>query len=189
MKKNIFEVVEDTLKTNDKYVSENGKLLKAIVYSDVMMMDKTLLSLLVSNHKIKETFFKNIDGIFVFDKQKFAWFIESKEFLPYKNEVDFYFVNLNSKVKKHEPNDFANYFNRNFIGIYLSKQEVMHVDRNFGLYHAVSLRDENEIEHTDNLYMLERDGEKVILKHFYLNKFLQKEMLIEDIKNINKNIQ
>ena len=82
MKKNIFEVVEDTLKTNDKYVSENGKLLKAIVYSDVMMMDKTLLSLLVSNHKIKETFFENIDGIFVFDKQKFAWFIESKEFLP-----------------------------------------------------------------------------------------------------------
>ena len=107
---------------------------------------------------------------------------ESKEFLPYKNEVDFYFVNLNSKVKQHEPSDFANYFNKNFKGVYLLQKEIMLLDRNFGLYHAVSLRDENEIEHTGSLYILQKEGEKVILKYFYLNKFLQKEILIEDIK-------
>ena len=82
MNKNIFEIVVEVLKTNSKYISDDGKLLKAIVYSDVMTMDKELLSLLLSNAKIKERFFKDVNGILIFDKQGFAWFIESKEFLP-----------------------------------------------------------------------------------------------------------
>jgi DNA methylase N-4/N-6 len=82
MKKNIFEIVEEILKTNLKYLSDDGKLLKAKVYSDIMRMDKELLCLLLSNEKIKERFFEDINGTLIFDKQKFAWFIESKEFLP-----------------------------------------------------------------------------------------------------------
>lgn len=82
MNKNIFEIVEEVLKTREKYISEDDKLLKAIVYSDVMTMNNELLSLLLSNEQIKERFFENVDGTLVFDKQKFAWFIESKEFLP-----------------------------------------------------------------------------------------------------------
>lgn len=82
MIKNIFEIVEEVLQTNSKYISEDGRLLKAIVYSDVMTMDKGLLTLLLSNEEIKDRFFENIDGTLIFDKQKFAWFIESKEFLP-----------------------------------------------------------------------------------------------------------
>lgn len=82
MEKNIFEIVEDILKINSKYISEDGKLLKAVVYSDVMTMDKNLLSLLLSEEKIKKGFFQDVNGILVFDKQRFAWFIESKEFLP-----------------------------------------------------------------------------------------------------------
>lgn len=82
MNKNIFEIVEEVLKTNSKYISDDGKLLKAMVYSDVMTMDKELLCLLLSNEKIKERFFKDVNGTLVFDKQGFAWFIESKEFLP-----------------------------------------------------------------------------------------------------------
>lgn len=82
MKQNIFEIVENTLRKDTKYVSEDGKILKAEVYSDVMTMNKNLLSLLMSNENIKETFFENVDGLLIFDKQKFAWFIESKEFLP-----------------------------------------------------------------------------------------------------------
>ncbi|EFM38935.1 DNA (cytosine-5-)-methyltransferase [[Eubacterium] yurii subsp. margaretiae ATCC 43715] len=82
MNKNIFEIVEEVLKTNSKYISDDGKLLKAIVYSDVMTMDKELLHLLLSNEKIKERFFEDVNGTLIFDKQGFAWFIESKEFLP-----------------------------------------------------------------------------------------------------------
>ena len=82
MDKNIFEVVTELLKTNLKYVSEDGKLLKAIVYRDVITMNEELILLLLSEEKVKERFFLNLNGIFVFDKQRFAWFIESKEFLP-----------------------------------------------------------------------------------------------------------
>ena len=82
MNKNIFEIVEEVLKTNSKYISDDGKLLKAMVYSDVMTMDKELLCLLLTNEKIKERFFKDVNGTLVFDKQGFAWFVESKEFLP-----------------------------------------------------------------------------------------------------------
>lgn len=80
--KNIFDTVADLLLTNDKYKAEDGKLLKAVVYSDVMAMNETLLTLLLSNEDVKETFFKDVQGTLVFDKQKFAWFMESKEFLP-----------------------------------------------------------------------------------------------------------
>ena len=80
--KNIFDTVADLLLTNDKYKAEDGKLLKAVVYNDVMAMNENLLTLLLSNEDVKETFFKDIQGTLVFDKQKFAWFMESKEFLP-----------------------------------------------------------------------------------------------------------
>ena len=82
MSKNIFDVTGDLLKTNDKYVAEDGKLLKAVVYSDVMNMDSSLLEMLLSDETIKGTFFTEVSGTLVFDKQKFAWFMDSKEFLP-----------------------------------------------------------------------------------------------------------
>ena len=80
--KNIFDTVANLLLTNEKYKAEDGKLLKAVVYSDVMAMSEDLLTLLLSNEDVKETFFKDVQGTLIFDKQKFAWFMESKEFLP-----------------------------------------------------------------------------------------------------------
>ena len=92
MKKNIFELVEELLKTEEKYVSEDGKILKANVYSDTMTMNEKLIKLLLSNEEVTKHFFVNIDSNYVFDKQGFAWFLESKEFLPdsytmYTNKV------------------------------------------------------------------------------------------------------
>ena len=43
MSKNIFDVTGDLLKTNDKYVAEDGKLLKAVVYSDVKLLRELFL--------------------------------------------------------------------------------------------------------------------------------------------------
>lgn len=90
--KNIFEIVQEVLLGADKYQSEDNNLLKAKVYSDIMMMDEELLSLLLSNERIKEEFFTKVKDTLVFDKQKFAWLIESKEFLPdsytrYSNKI------------------------------------------------------------------------------------------------------
>ncbi|RVU55860.1 hypothetical protein EF514_01215 [Anaerosphaera multitolerans] len=82
LKNNIFDVVENVLKSKGKYISEDGGLLKAKVYSDIMTMDNDLISMLLNDEDIKKTFFVNVNGTFVFDKQKFAWLIDSKEFLP-----------------------------------------------------------------------------------------------------------
>lgn len=55
MEKNVFEIVAEILKTNTKYISEDGKLLKVTVYSDVMTMNKELLSLLLYDLTIQDT--------------------------------------------------------------------------------------------------------------------------------------
>ena len=61
MNKNIFEIVIDVLLTLKKYVSEDGKLLKASVYQDIINMDNDLLFVLISNPKIKEKFFQEVN--------------------------------------------------------------------------------------------------------------------------------
>lgn len=45
-------------------------------------MNKELLHILLSNPKLKNHFFTDVDGVLVFDKNKFTWTIENKEFLP-----------------------------------------------------------------------------------------------------------
>lgn len=92
MIKKLNIALEKLLKKEEKYVAEDGKILKAKVYQDTMNMDTNLIKLLISDERIKELFFINIDGILVFDKQKFIWFIDSKDFLPdsytsFKNKI------------------------------------------------------------------------------------------------------
>lgn len=82
MKEKKIDKIISLLKTKEKYVSNDDELLKAKVYTDIMNMDKELIELLISDDEIKESFFVDINGTLVFDKQKFAWTIEAKEFLP-----------------------------------------------------------------------------------------------------------
>ncbi|WP_434334520.1 site-specific DNA-methyltransferase [Mycoplasma capricolum subsp. capricolum] len=81
MKTNVYKTVEKLLKNTDKYISEDNKLLKVKIYEDIIRMDEQLLDILLSDNLVKETFFKKIKNTLVFDKQKFARFVESKEFL------------------------------------------------------------------------------------------------------------
>lgn len=105
--KNIYEIVVDLLKTNERYISEDGKLLKAKVYSDAMTMNKELIEILLKNEDTKKKFFVEINNNYVFDKQGFAWFVEEKEFLPdsytkYTNKIGLIsngkFINHNNDV-------------------------------------------------------------------------------------------
>lgn len=71
MKKNIIDTVDEVLRENEKYVAENGSLLKANVYTDIMAMNSELINQLISNKEIKNKFFVKIGDTFVFDKQSF----------------------------------------------------------------------------------------------------------------------
>lgn len=105
--KNIYDIVVDLLKSNERYLSEDGNLLKANVYSDAMTMDKELIETLLKNEATRKKFFVEINNNYVFDKQGFAWFVEEKEFLPdsytkYSNKIGLTangkFINQNNDV-------------------------------------------------------------------------------------------
>lgn len=74
----------DLLKQDPKnrFYAENGKdLLRNKLYECAMKMDKDLIKLLLSNERIKNKFFTDVDGLLVFDKTAFGWAINNKAFL------------------------------------------------------------------------------------------------------------
>lgn len=90
--KSIFTSTEEVLLKSEKYNSEDGKLLRNKVLEASEKMDSELLSILISDEITKNEYFTEVNGIFVFDKQKFAWIIQNKNFLPdsytrYKNKI------------------------------------------------------------------------------------------------------
>lgn len=88
----LFEQVFAVLQTSDKYTATDGMLLRNSVYEDAMKMDKALIRLLLNNEVTVKRFFTDIDGVKVFDKQGFAWFVNNRQFLPdcytrFKNKI------------------------------------------------------------------------------------------------------
>lgn len=100
-----FENVYDVLKNDDRLVAYDGTLMKNRIYELSSKLDETFLQLLLDNEVTKNMFFKNVNGIFVFDSQKFNWVIDSKEFLPdsyseYKKDIMLVDDNNNSISKR-----------------------------------------------------------------------------------------
>lgn len=88
----LLDVLEGTLKKDTRFVGEDGRVLKAKVYNACMDMDRLLLEGLLNEETLKLYFFTDVNGTLVFDKAKFAWVMESREFLPdsytgFKNKI------------------------------------------------------------------------------------------------------
>jgi adenine-specific DNA-methyltransferase len=76
----------------DARLAANGELLKNQVTELTLKMDRDLLKLLLSSERLKAHFFADVDGIIVFDKEKFLRFVNNKAFLPdsyttFKNKI------------------------------------------------------------------------------------------------------
>lgn len=89
---NFYEVVLQTLKSDERFVAEDGTFLRNAVYEAAMQMDAPLLRLLLANPETTSHFFTNVDGVKVFDKTSFAWVINNRQFLPnsytrFKNKI------------------------------------------------------------------------------------------------------
>ncbi|MBU1658943.1 SCO family protein [bacterium] len=110
---------------------------------------------------------------------------ESEEFKDIKSSVDIFFINLTPEVEEHQPNLFAKYFNKDFKGIYLSRKNVLNIDRNFDVFFASSLNDQAELNHTDHIYLLQNNLDSKILKYIYSTHPLKTKKLIHDIIQIN----
>lgn len=89
---NFQSTLIDVLKQEERYVAEDGTLLRNAIVEDAMKMDAGLIRLLLGNAETKEHFFTDVEGISVFDKQAFIWTISNKAFLPdsytrFKNKI------------------------------------------------------------------------------------------------------
>jgi adenine-specific DNA-methyltransferase len=89
---NFYNEVLDVLKSDERFFSDDGQLLRNAVYEAAMQMDAKLIKALYANEKTRKHFFTDVDGIAVFDKVGFGWVINNREFLPdsytrYKNKI------------------------------------------------------------------------------------------------------
>lgn len=77
-----LEELESLLKSDDHFVAEDGRVLKAVVSDACNDCDERLLTMLLRNQTMKEHFFTQVDGMQVFNQNRFLWVINSREFLP-----------------------------------------------------------------------------------------------------------
>lgn len=112
---------------------------------------------------------------------------ESKEFETLKEHVEIIFVNLTPEIEEFQPDLFAKFFNKNFKGIYLSKKETLTIERVFGVYFSKNLSDKTQLNHTDNIYLIENNRDNKILKTIYLTHPLKTKKLINDIIQVISN--
>lgn len=112
-------------------------------------------------------------------------FYDSPSFAPLKPFVGVSFVNLMPDMTPDQPQAFAQSFNPLFEGVYLSQKELMHIDREFNLFFSKSLIDEGELDHSDHLYLIERQKSGiVVLRNIYTTHPINKELIISDIREI-----
>ncbi len=87
-----LDELEKVLKVDERFVGENNQVIKTKVSDAARGTDGFLIKSLLENDLLRESFFTKVDDVYVFDKIKFIWVIESKEFLPdsytlYKNKI------------------------------------------------------------------------------------------------------
>jgi protein SCO1/2 len=107
----------------------------------------------------------------------------SQNFKDLKDHVDIVFINLIPTLDKEQPHLFASYFNDNFIGIHLSRKELMQLDRGLNVFYAQSLTSQSDLDHGDNIYLLsEKANISYQLHALYSTHPLNTKLLLEDIK-------
>ena len=77
-----FDRLLKLLKHDERFFADDGTFLRNAVYEAAMNADEKLLRLLLSEKNIAENFFSDVAGVKVFDKIKFAWTINNRQFLP-----------------------------------------------------------------------------------------------------------
>ena len=88
----LYTTLEQQLKKEPNFVTDNGELKKWVVLNKAQNFDEELIGLLLDNADLKEQFFVNVKGTLVFNQNLFVQFLEQKNYLndsytQYKNKV------------------------------------------------------------------------------------------------------
>lgn len=101
-----------------------------------------------------------------------------------KDALQVRFINLSALEDTSLANSFAQAFHSSFIGTYLPPHELREYTKNFEVYFAKSLFDEGEMDHSTNLYLLQRNSNEKILKYVYTAYPFDFKMIAQDIKEL-----
>jgi adenine-specific DNA-methyltransferase len=98
----LYETLENQLKKEPNYVTDNGELKKWVVINKAQNYDAELIGLLLDDKELKTKFFLDIKGVLVFNQSLFVQFLEQKNYLndsytSYKNKVG---LNIDGKYLK-----------------------------------------------------------------------------------------
>lgn len=90
--KNLFIELENLLRMESTYCTEDGVLLKNAIVEAALALRPKLIAKLLTHDGLKRNFFTEVEGVLVFDKVKFQKFVMNKRFLPdsytsFKNKV------------------------------------------------------------------------------------------------------
>lgn len=90
--KNLIDKLSSLLLKDNYFLDENGEVIKEKIKTAALNLDPHLMNLLVTDDNMKEAFFKNVEGMLIFDKVKFSWVITNNDFLPdsftsFKNKI------------------------------------------------------------------------------------------------------
>lgn len=88
----LYQTLENQIKKEPNYVSDNGEVKKWVVLSKAQNLDEELIELLLQDSDLKESFFIKVKDVLVFKQTLFIQFLEQKNYLndsytQFKNKV------------------------------------------------------------------------------------------------------
>jgi len=102
MSKSFNEKLIEILKTDSRFVDDEGELVKAAVIDRAWKIDRDLVKLLLAKPDIKKKFFDEIEGHWIFNINTFIEYISDKNFLAnsytrFRNRIG---LNINGKFMR-----------------------------------------------------------------------------------------
>ena len=105
-----------------------------------------------------------------------------------KKRTKVYFGNLLDIYDEELPQLFAEYFHKDFKGIYLNKKEIQNIANQLRINFTTSLTDAEELDHSGYLYILEKDpnDKNYRQKYIYTTRPFDEKTIINDINKLTK---
>jgi len=101
-----------------------------------------------------------------------------------KRRVGVEFLDISVPVDEELPQRFASFFNKEFKGIYLTKDLLRKYTKAFDVYFSPSLMDKGGFDHTAHLYLLKRSKGSKELRYIYTAYPYDIEQIIKDIQEL-----
>lgn len=78
MQSNFEQKLKGLLKKNEKFIDKEGNLIKSVIINCAIKIDKEMISLLIKDKEVKDTFFEKIEDLWIFNINKFVDYIQDK---------------------------------------------------------------------------------------------------------------